>query len=228
MNHRLKSIIILSLMLAASGIAIALKPTYKLADQGPRVDLEKMIPDKFADWKIDTSLIPVTLSPDVQAQLAAIYNQTLSRTYINNKGQRIMLSIAYGGDQSGDNTQVHRPEFCYAAQGFQLSNDFESEIVTNSGMLPVRRLIAKSESRQEPITYWVTVGDAITLPGFSRKIVQLKYGLTGVVPDGLLFRVSSISIDAKSAYGLQDQFVIDLLNVASPTMRKKLIGRSFL
>jgi EpsI family protein len=38
---------------------------------------------------------------------------------INPQGYRIMLSIAYGKNQS-DALQLHKPEICYPAQGFTL------------------------------------------------------------------------------------------------------------
>ena len=120
MNLWLRNFILLTLMLAASAGAVALRPTQKIADQGPRLDLEKLFPEQFANWRIAPGIVPIAVSPDVQEKLDAIYDQTLSRTYVNGDGQQIMLSIAYGGDQSGDKTQVHRPEFCYAAQGLSL------------------------------------------------------------------------------------------------------------
>ena len=107
-------LLIAALMFAASAAAVALRPTHKLADAGPKVDLEAMIPKQFGDWRVDDSIAPVLPAPDVQAKLDKIYNQTLARTYVNGRGQRVMLSIAYGGDQS-DSMQVHLPEVCYAA-----------------------------------------------------------------------------------------------------------------
>ena len=106
-------------MLAAAGLALALTPRLKLADQGPTISLEAMIPKQFGEWKLEGTIASLIVSPDVQALLDKIYNQTLSRTYINPKGERIMLSIAYGGDQS-DTMAVHKPEVCYPAQGFQI------------------------------------------------------------------------------------------------------------
>ncbi|HRL76711.1 MAG TPA: EpsI family protein [Candidatus Accumulibacter phosphatis] len=225
MKPRFLSILLLGLMLAAAGSSVALKPGERIAEQRPRINLESMIPTQFADWQIDSAMLPVTVSQDVQAKLEELYDQTLARTYTNSDGQRIMLSIAYGGDQSGDRSQVHRPEFCYTAQGFQLSNVFENTLPTGQGSLPVRRLLATQGSRHEPITYWITVGDKATLPGVGRKLIQMRYGLTGKVPDGLLVRVSSIELDSGKAYRLQDQFVRDLLAASSEQHRAFLAGR---
>lgn len=225
MKLPLRNALLLLLMLTAAGMAIAMRPTYKLAELGPKLDLETIVPKQFADWAIDPRVVPISVSPDVQEKLDAIYDQTLSRTYINGQGQQIMLSIAYGGDQSGDKSQVHRPEFCYASQGFQLNNKFESQITLEQTTLPVRRLTATQAGRIEPITYWITVGDQVTLPGIGRKLIQMRYGITGQVPDGMLVRVSSLDPDSEKAYQLQDRFVRDLLAVIGEQDRARIFGR---
>ena len=219
------ALITAALMFAASAAAVALRPTHKLADAGPKVDLEAMIPKQFGDWRIDTSIVPVLPAPDVQAKLDKIYNQTLARTYINNGGQRVMLSIAYGGDQSGEGTQVHRPEYCYAAQGFRLTDNLAGDLITEYGKLPVQRLMAALGQRNEPITYWITVGDKATLPGIGRKLNQIAYGLTGRVPDGMLVRVSSIDPDKDRAYQVQEDFIGKMLATMEPGHRVRLTGK---
>lgn len=219
------ALILAALMLASSVFAMVLKPTQMLANSKPKADLNAMIPMSFADWKVDPSIAPISANPEVQAKLDAIYRQVLERTYVNGKGQRIMLSIAYGGDQSSDKTQVHRPEYCYGAQGFRLENVFENTVSTSHGNLPVRRLLAVMGSRKEPITYWITIDDRISLPGLQRKILQLRYGLTGKVPDGMLVRVSSIDPDNDAAYRAQDDFVRELLAALSEADRIRLAGK---
>src|ERR1700730_5709367 len=111
----LRCLVVGIVMCAAAGLAPAMKPTLKYADVVGGVNLENMIPRQFGDWAVDPNLVPLQVSPDVKAMLDRIYAQTLSRTYVNRAGQRIMLSIAYGTDQAGEATQVHRPEFCYVA-----------------------------------------------------------------------------------------------------------------
>jgi EpsI family protein len=209
-------------MLLASAFAMALHPTQKVADQGPRLDLETIIPKEFSGWKIDETIIPLQADPQREALIKKIYTQTLSRTYLNEKGERVMLSVAYGGDQS-DNMQVHKPEVCYPAQGFQVSNLISSMFSTGYGMIPVKRLLAQQPNRVEPITYWITIGDIVAENGLKWKLEQLKYGLTGKIPDGLIFRVSSLGEEA-GGYALQEAFVKDLLKSVSPESRKRLIG----
>ncbi|HRK78636.1 MAG TPA: EpsI family protein [Thiobacillus sp.] len=211
-------------MFASAGLAMALKPTAKIADTEPAINLEQLIPQQFGEWKEDKSIVPIKVSPEVQAKLDKIYGQTLTRTYINTAGRRVMLSIAYGANQGSDDFQVHRPEYCYSAQGFQVSEGGKDFLKLRSGELPIKRLEAIQGPRNEPITYWITIGDKATLPGIGRKLTQLSYGLTGKIPDGMLIRVSSISPNADEEYRLQDQFVNAMLDAVEPTQRVRLTG----
>ena len=222
-----KSIIVsifLSIFMVSSGaLTKVLTPTQKIADQQEKIDLEIMIPIEFGDWRIDRSIIPLQVDAETQANLDKIYNQTLARTYVNSLGERIMLSVAYGGDQS-DNLAVHKPEVCYYAQGFEIMKTVADELLTQYGKLPIKRLLAVKGYRNEPITYWITVGNKAVLPGIDEKLQQLKYGLTGNVPDGMLVRVSSISSDKDKAYQLQTIFIQDLLSSVNTGERIRLIG----
>ncbi|MEO8038328.1 MAG: exosortase-associated protein EpsI, B-type, partial [Betaproteobacteria bacterium] len=171
----------------------------------------------------DESIVPVQAAPDTRAALARIYSQTLARTYINSKGDRVMLSVAYGGDQS-DAMQVHKPEICYPAQGFSVVSILTTYLATQFGQLPVKRLVAVHGARVEPITYWITVGDRVARTGWEQKIAQLRYGLTGKIPDGLLFRVSSIDRDEARAYEIQSEFVRSVLSSLTASDRARLVG----
>jgi EpsI family protein len=214
-----------ALMVTASVFAVVLRPTEKLADFGPKVNLDAMIPKQFGDWRIDEAIVPLVPAPDVQAKLDKIYNQTLARTYVNSDGDRVMLSIAYGGDQS-DGMRVHRPEVCYAAQGFNVLRSATDQVVSQFGELPIRRLIATHGSRHEPITYWIVVGDKVVLDGLSQKLVQIRYGLQGTIPDGMLVRVSTIDRQTERAFAVQEGFVKQLLGVVSSDSRRRLVGHA--
>lgn len=212
-------------MFATAGMALALKPSNRVADSGPRIDLETLIPKSFGDWQIDATIAPLIANPEQEALINKIYNQTLTRTYVNSRNERVMLSIAYGGDQS-DNMAVHKPEVCYPAQGFQiLKSPSISSFVTDNGAIPVKRLVAGQGPRVEPITYWTTVGDAVEVSGLKWKLQQLKYGLTGRIPDGLLYRVSSIQADESRAYQIQDDFTREMLKAMKPAERERIIGK---
>lgn len=219
----LKHLMIGLAMLSAVGLTYALTPKTKVADQESRLNLETMIPQQFGDWKVDETIVPLQVSPDVQASLDKVYNQTLSRTYVNSRDERIMLSIAYGTDQS-DNVQVHLPEGCYRGQGFAVSDKTESVMQTLFGQVPVAKLIATKEARNEPITYWVVVGGQVARDNWEMKKAKLKFALKGEVADGLLVRVSSITPDAQRGYELQREFSEAMLNALTPAQRARMIG----
>ena len=219
-----KHLIIGLCMFAGAGMAIALKPTVKVMDSEPKLNLETLIPKQFGDWTFDETVLPLAPNPEQEAKIKQIYNQTLTRTYINSRGERIMLSIAYGGNQS-DSMAVHKPEVCYPAQGFQILKNRNDVLSTEAGKIPVTRLVAEQGPRIEPITYWTTVGDtAVIASSVKWKLDQLKYGLTGKIPDGLLFRISSIEADDAVAYRNQDEFARALLGALTPEGRQRLIG----
>lgn len=211
-------------MIFSGVLALALTPTKKLADQKESVILDTIIPSQFGDWRIDESILPVQVDAETQAKLDRIYNQTLARTYMNSRNERVMLSIAYGGDQS-DNLAVHKPEVCYYVQGFQINESFSDELNTQYGKLPIKRLLAIKGGRSEPITYWITVGDKAVPPGIEQKMQQVRFGLTGNIPDGMLVRVSSIDNDYLKGYNLQELFIKDLLMSINSKSRTDLIGK---
>ena len=88
--------------------------------KGPPPKLETIVPLSFGAWRIDASVMPLVPSPDQIALIGEIYDQTLARTYVNDRGERVMLSLAYGRNQSR-RFQIHKPEVCYVGQGFRLT-----------------------------------------------------------------------------------------------------------
>jgi EpsI family protein len=220
---RAQAAIAFVLMVCALAGAHIWRPTAHLADSRAKIDLEQMFPVAFGDWKVDTSLPVQLVAPDMQQFLAKIYSQTLSRTYINGQGQRIMLSVAYGGDQS-DATRAHRPEVCYPAQGFQIVDSQTGVVDTLSHPLRVRQLVARSGNRTEPISYWVTVGDRTALSGTEQKLAQLSYSSRGIIPDGMLVRVSNIDNNAVTAYMLHAGFINQMTRAMPQLVRDRIVG----
>jgi len=215
--------VIAALMFAASVGAMVARPTKKLAEDLPTISLEAMIPKQFGDWRDEPSRVIEVVNPETQALLDKLYTEILSRTYVNSSGYRIMLSLAYGSDQRGS-LQAHKPEVCYPAQGFKLEKDEPGRLVTPFGEIPVRRLFAHLGPRHEPVTYWFSVGGEAVQGSTQKRLTDLRYFLTGRIPDGLLFRVSSIDRDPARAHQMQDQFTNELLQATSPADRKRLSG----
>jgi EpsI family protein len=210
-------------MLVTGGIAVTITPQERVAEKGPKIDLEAMIPRQFGSWRLDEHVKPVQVAPDVQAELAKIYDETLSRTYINEQGTRIMLSMAYGGNQK-DALAVHKPEVCYPAQGFQVLVKSQGTINTSFGQIKVIKLVTQLKERVEPITYWINVGGNQVNNRLEGKLEQLKFGLTGKVPYGVLIRVSNIEKNILAGYKSQAEFINQLLAAVNPAQRTEVFG----
>jgi EpsI family protein len=185
-------------------------------------DLARLVPVGFAGWRAEAHP-PLPMIAGMEGAVERLYSQTLERTYRNAAGDQVMLSIAYGGDQRGDDI-AHRPEFCYRAQGFELADAEDHRLATAHGALPVRRLVATAGARHEPVTYWMVLGGEALLPGLQRRFALFAFGLSGQVPDGLLVRVSSLGADTAAAWRLHEGFVRDLLGSLPASDRQRLAG----
>jgi EpsI family protein len=223
MNILLRNFIMLVFMLVASSLTLALHPTHKISEQGPVIDLETMIPRTFDEWREEQSRSVQIVDPQQKEMIDKIYTQTLSRTYVNTAGYRIMLSMAYGDDQR-DGMQMHYPEVCYPAQGFVLEDRQNGTLVTVNGLIPATRILTSLGQRIEPVTYWTIVGDQVFQGSFQKKLAEMRYGLGGKIPDGMLIRVSSIDNKTSNAYEMQSQFANQMLNALKPEYRQKLNG----
>ena len=225
MKLPLKNIVLLVLMLVSAALGAALRPHISLADERPPINLAAMVPTAFGDWQEETNLQAQVINPQQKSMIDKLYTDTLSRTYISRQGYRIMLSIAYGKRQS-DELRAHQPEGCYEGQGFHLVLPSESSAIsTIAGQIPVTRLVAANAARNEPITYWIRIGDQIARTQWEMKKIQLGYALTGKIPDGMLVRVSSISTDNPAAFDLQRNFIDSLLSAVDFSRRRDLIGK---
>ena len=212
------------LMGGAALAAWRLTPTQRMATLHGELSLETQVPQQFGDWKVDTSIVGGVVNPQQEELLKQLYSQILSRTYVNSRGQRVMLSIAYGNDQR-DGLQLHYPEICYPAQGFRLASNRKVDLQLAGLNIPARRLeTVFGNQRYEPVTYWTVIGETAVRGGTDKKFVEMRYGFRDLIPDGLLFRVSSIDRDTASALALQDQFAGTLLAAVPDPVRARIAG----
>jgi EpsI family protein len=214
-----------ALMVGGLGASEWLKPSRVVADELPPIVMKELLPQRFGDWRVDHSGPAVIYDPTVEAKLATLYSGTLNVTYVNSQGQPVMLSLAYGKNQNSWSTAAHRPEFCYSAQGFEVQGRGQGKLALTGHEIDVIRLMSSRGQQIEPITYWVTLHDTAALPGLSRKLQQLRYGLQGMIVDGFLFRISSLGTDEAEQFKLQERFVRDLEAALPPETRLRLFGK---
>ncbi|GAA4492425.1 exosortase-associated protein EpsI, B-type [Pseudaeromonas paramecii] len=214
-----------ALLLITAGTSHLFIANRTLLAQTHRLDLATLVPTQFADWQQLPVTNSQTILPETQAALDTLYDQQLVRTYSNGQGQQIMLSIAYGQDQSNDVSQVHRPEICYVGQGFVIKQAEPLTLTLDGQRVIAKKMVTEQGARHEPLIYWMLVGDKTVHAGWQRKLLQLSYAAQGVIPDGLLFRVSSIDPEDNRAFALQESFIRDLLAAIPASQRHLLIGQ---
>ncbi|GGP27883.1 exosortase-associated protein EpsI, B-type [Silvimonas amylolytica] len=219
-----RPVLLAVLITAGPVLAWTFTPHHLMADGRQGVELENTLPARIGEWQMVPGGDKAVISPDVQAALDKFYSQTLSRIYVNPQGYALMLSIAYGKQQT-DSLRLHNPEVCYAAQGFALSDRSNATVLNPSGPLPVKRVLAQAGPRIEPITYWITVGDIVANETTHRKWLQIEYGLKGQIPDGVLVRVSSIDADTGRAYAMQDSFIHAMNKTLSAEGLRMMMGQ---
>lgn len=207
---------------AASGIAQARMPVPVM----PRITEDRftgLIPKKVGSFSFNTESGLVL--PPSDALSDRLYDNLVTRTYSDPAGQVVMLLIAYNNKQDGV-LQIHRPEICYPAGGYTLTPVRPIDVpITPETALPSQIFGANSESRNEVVLYWTRVGDEYPRRWLEQRWAVAEANLRGVVPDGVLARVSTIGNDFERATPLLTEFIRDLHRASGDRMRGLLFGK---
>jgi EpsI family protein len=208
---------------ATGAAAYARQPREKLMLIGDG-QLENIVPHQIGDWALDSGTGLVLPPPDQLARL--LYDQQVTRTYLSEDKLPLMLLMAYGSSQGGM-LQIHRPEVCYPAAGFRLSATKEENWEWAPGRtIPVRRFIARSDTRVEHVLYWTRIGNDLPVSWVGQRVSVMRNGLMGYIPDGLLVRLSVVSEDTAQAREMIEGFARTMLADIGPKGRRQLIGRT--
>jgi EpsI family protein len=134
-----------------------------------------------------------------------------------------MLSIVYSANEWKQ--KIHWPEGCYIAQGFNIVSQSSDVIDTPYGSIPVYRMEADSKhGRIEQVTYWVLHGRSFAQRGLLDRETLFKLERAGNIPDGLLFRISTIGSNLSEESKVQDQFVRSLAASMAQDNRGRYFG----
>ncbi len=219
-------------IVGAAIMANVLAPRELMARTSAAPSLDTVIPRQFGTWKVIPEISPVQpVDPEAYVQpdplSAKVYSQEVGRGYSDGQGHIVMLMVAYGPVQNY-RLKAHRPEICYTANGFRISDNVDAPVSFRNGAspIPATRLVAERESRYEPVTYWIRIGNDVANGVVSQQLSRLKYGLRGLIPDGALIRVSTIGLPREASFQLQDRFIHDLLAAIPPQELKFFTGAS--
>jgi EpsI family protein len=213
---------LLALLMICMPIAVHfIQPSQKLADSKTTLNLEEAIPLQFSDWKIEAN----NFSQYTDASRVTTYDQLLNRTYINSRGERIMLTIGYGSEQT-HYLKVHQQETCYKAQGFNIQQLLHSSLKIGDLDIPITQMYATRKDRNEHVTYWFTIGNSVIGNRVERFFTVLKYLFSGYIADGFLIRISNTTPKPnENSYLEHQKFIMDLIAVLPKTTTDRLIGQ---
>lgn len=208
-------------MALAAGVTYARMP-HAHAPLIPADRLNAAVPLRFGGWSYESASGLVLPPPDQLAKL--LYDTQVTRTYASDIDLPVMLLMAYGSTQSGA-LQIHRPEICYPASGFRLSETSEAALPIGGGhLLPVRRFSAASDTRAEQVLYWTRIGRDLPVSWAAQRWAVVRSNLRGEIPDGLLVRLSVMTRDAAGGQAVLQRFAASLLGAVTPAARHMLIA----
>jgi len=205
---------------SVAGVAAARLPNKNLDYLGKQ-KLESIIPDKIGRWNYVSSSGLVV--PPEDQMIRALYSQLVTRVYSDGSGPPIMLLVAQSATQTGI-LQIHRPEICYTAGGYQLSAIEPHVVGLPWGTLPTLSMSATSDSRTEQLVYWTRIGDRLPKSWREQRMVVAMDNLRRIIPDAIMVRVSTFGNDKARALASMDEFIVSLLNSVSLQVRRVFIA----
>lgn len=213
--------LLLGLLFGSSAAIAAWRIPTKHIDFLGKGTLESLVPKSVGPWTY-VSMSGLVVPPEDQLSLS-LYSQLLTRVYSSGDAPPVMLLIAQSGGQTGV-LQVHRPEVCYPASGYQLSPVTTQNIEINGKSLPTNRLTASADGQDEQILYWTRVGGDLPVNWKDQRLAVASQNIRGLIPDAVLVRVSIRSNDAPSAFLALENFVRSMIDDIPPAQRRVLIA----
>ncbi|WP_238542365.1 exosortase-associated protein EpsI, V-type [Sphingomonas sp. PAMC 26621] len=206
-------------LLAAAGAAYAFTPRTVLRTLGT-AKLDTLVPHAFGGWRFEANS-GLVLPPADQLR-DRIYSELLTRVYRHTDGSVMMLLIAYAGTQDGS-IQVHRPEVCYPASGFRLTDIEDHDVKLAPGVdVPSRYIVAETELRSEKMIYWTRLGHLFPRKWSAQRLAVMEENLKGIIPDGVLVRISTLG-QGDGRPGL-DRFASAMFGAVGAQMKSVLVG----
>lgn len=211
---------------AAAGGALWMRPDHYLRLM-PDEKLEKSIPESFGRWAIDRGM-GVVLPPSEGSLADRLYDEIMARAYFQPalpEARPVMCLMTYGARQS-DALQLHRPETCYPAVGFQILMYRKAQLALAGGaMLPIVEISARLGERVEDVIYWTRVGEDLPQDASEQRNKRLRASLAGNVGDGVLVRMSTVRrAEETPNFAALEQFAREMLVALKPATRRGLIG----
>lgn len=223
----IRTVIIACALAGAAGVALLLTP--KTLSQAVAPDLERHVPKQIGEWHaVESPLVQVGLTTGKETDMNQPYDETVMRTYQDDKGHAIQIALAWGQRQRQE-IKIHRPELCYPAQGYTVTALREATFpaMTSDGQaITGKRMVTKDRGEQtQLVSYWIRIGHVYSSSAWTTRLHILKEGLQGRMTDGILVRASQYvagNQDQESAFRRQEQFLAALVQASPPQARDAL------
>jgi exosortase B len=217
------SLAVAGLLALAAALVPLLRPAPGPSTAAPSI--ESALPERFGDWQ----QVPWPGPPDANVRRHDApdfdnpYDQVAMRAYANGRGAVIALVVAWGASQRQE-VKIHRPELCYAAQGYEVIGLQPAAV----GRVPGHRMLVRSGAGGlEAVSWWIRIGSLYSRGAVATRLHILEEGLRGRVPDGVLVRASlavGSAADAPAAQAELASFLGDFV-AAVPAPARALLVR---
>lgn len=208
-------------MAAASGTALARMP---VPNREPieRSLFESLIPDDVGPWRFASRDGVVLPPPDALSD--RLYDNLVTRVYNSRTDRPVMFLLAYNNRQDGV-LQIHRPEICYPVGGFTLSPIQDVDVPLDADQtLPAQAFVARGYDRDETVLYWTRVGTEFPRRWSQQRLSVVRANIDGIIPDGLMMRVSTLGNDLQTELPILRRFVDEFAEAAPASLQSILFG----
>lgn len=180
------------------------------------------VPSQVGPWTVVSASGVVLPPPDAMSD--RLYDNLVTRVYVRPGSPPVMMLIAYNYKQDGV-LQLHRPEVCYPAGGYRLSQTEPVVLALAPGReIPANAFIAENEQRTEQVLYWTRLGESFPRRWIDQRWSVMEANLKGIIPDGAMMRVSLIGSDQGKALEVLRGFLAEFFRVAPQPLQRVLIG----
>jgi EpsI family protein len=207
------------LFCSAAGLAAWRHPTRHLNYLGS-AKLEDVVPTTIGRWKF-VAASGLVVPPEDQL-VRATYSQLLTRVYSDGENDPIMLLLAQSGSETGI-LQIHRPETCYTASGYHISEVIPHPVRIGSAVLPANAMDATANDATEHVLYWTRIGNRMPANWGEQRLAVAEQNLRGILPDAILVRISMVSSDGSRAWAALDAFTRSLIGSVPANLRDVFI-----
>lgn len=207
-------------MLAGGAAAIAVHPSIR-APMGSTPSSSIRLPGAFGPWRA----LPAerVVLPQADSLSDAAYSQVSAQAYSDGLGPAIIVLVAYGPLQTHA-LQLHRPESCYPASGFEIVKQTHSQILLDGRNVPVSWLEARRGGRVDRLFSWARIGETFTSNIWDQRATLVKHAFEGKLTDGVLVRMSLEASASDKADRRLTQFARVWVDALEADVRRLLLG----